>query len=130
MAVIENIRSVDVVPVRTQPVSQPNSEFSRERDAVDDLRPNEENAQVSAKAEPSPPPSEETLTKAVQQMNSFLSALNKRISFFFDEASGRNGVKVIDRKTHEVVKQIPPEEVLKTAARIRQMVGALLDEIA
>jgi len=35
---------------------------------------------------------------------------------------------VIDNKTQEVVKELPPTEILEVVARIRQMVGLLLDK--
>jgi flagellar protein FlaG len=131
VAAIENIRSVDVRSLRTQPVTQATPEAPSERQAIQTPgSQQEEPSQNSTKPESASSPSYDTVSNAVTQMNRFLNALQKDISFFFDEASGRNGVKVVDRQTGEVLKQIPPEEVLKTAARIREMVGALLDERA
>jgi flagellar protein FlaG len=131
MAVIENIRPVDVTPLRTQPVAPASPDRSREQETSSSIKLVEDRSESSADLEqPTVRPSNETVAKAVDQMNQLLDVLNKDISFFFDEASRRSGVKVIDRQTHEVLKQIPPEEILKTAARIREMVGALLDERA
>ena len=39
-------------------------------------------------------------------------------------------VKVINIDTDEVIKELPPEDVLDTVARIREMIGLLIDERA
>ena len=39
-------------------------------------------------------------------------------------------VRVVNVFTDEVIKEIPPEEVLDTVARIREMIGLLIDERA
>jgi flagellar protein FlaG len=39
-------------------------------------------------------------------------------------------VKVVDVQNDEVIKEIPPEEVLDTVARIREMIGLLVDKRA
>jgi flagellar protein FlaG len=37
---------------------------------------------------------------------------------------------VINRQTHEVIKEIPPEQLLDMIARIWEMIGLLVDEKA
>jgi len=37
-------------------------------------------------------------------------------------------VKVVDLNTDEVIKELPPEEMLDLQARIHEMVGILIDE--
>jgi len=68
------------------------------------------------------------IEKTVEDMNSFLKSQRKTLSFFVDKDSGRYGVKVVDSKTNEIVKQIPPDEVLDIAAKIKDMIGALIDK--
>ncbi len=130
MAVVENIRPVEVTPLRTQPVTSSNPDRSRKQLATESLGVFRERSRDANEADRSSRLSHQTVSKAVDHMNRFLDVLNKEFSFFYDKASGRSGVKVIDRRTHEVLKQIPPEQILKTAARIREMIGALLDEMA
>jgi flagellar protein FlaG len=36
--------------------------------------------------------------------------------------------QIIDIKTEEVIKEMPPEEMLDLAAKIHKMVGLILDE--
>jgi len=37
-------------------------------------------------------------------------------------------VQIVDLKTQEVIKELPPEEMLDLEAKIHEMVGLLIDE--
>jgi len=52
------------------------------------------------------------------------------LSFRHDEELNRIIVQVVDSETREVVRTIPPEEVVNTLKNIRRAHGALLDEEA
>jgi len=39
-------------------------------------------------------------------------------------------VRVIDSASQEVIKEVPPEAVLEAVARVREIIGLLLDERA
>ena len=72
--------------------------------------------------------SPQELEKVVQDANKSLEQFkNKQIRFFVDKRTGKQGVRVVDAKTKKVIKQIPPEEMLELAARIREQIGALVD---
>lgn len=73
-------------------------------------------------------PTLEDLKQAAEVLEETVQAFNLRLSFILHEDSGRMQVRVIDNITSEVVKEIPPTEILEVAARIRKMVGVLLDE--
>lgn len=73
-------------------------------------------------------PDATAVRRAVDSVNSWLGSLRIRLSFEFHEGSGQMMVKVIDQESGEVVKEVPPLEVLETAARIREFVGLLLDK--
>lgn len=70
----------------------------------------------------------EDVRQATEALNETVRALNGRLSFVLHEESGRMQVRVIDNQTQEVVKEIPPTEVLEVVARIREMIGVLLDK--
>ncbi len=56
------------------------------------------------------------IDKAIAQIQAFLSDSKRQLTFERDEASGRMIVRVIDPESGEVVRQFPPEELLKIAA--------------
>jgi flagellar protein FlaG len=63
----------------------------------------------------------------LQGINEYLSETGSSLNFIRDEASGRSAVQVLD-ENGEVIRQIPPQELLDVYARIRDIVGILLDE--
>ncbi len=66
--------------------------------------------------------------RAVEEATIISEVLNERLSFSLDDASGRMYVQVIDTSTGEVLKQLPPEQLLQMLAQIREMIGLILDE--
>ncbi len=52
---------------------------------------------------------------------------NVDLHFSIHEATGRTFVKVINSDTGEMVREIPPEQILDLAAKIGEMMGILYD---
>lgn len=67
---------------------------------------------------------------AVESINGAMEHISRGLRFSIHEDTQRVMVKVVDVATQEVIKEIPPEDVLNTAARIREMIGLLIDEQA
>ena len=61
----------------------------------------------------------EKLDKEILQLNLKLDQSQSTLHFEKDEKSGRTVIKVIDRGTHEVIKQIPSDAFLEQSARIK-----------
>lgn len=72
----------------------------------------------------------ETLKDASEQLNEVVRIFQKDLSFSVDETTDRLVVKVIDRVTGEVIRQVPPETMLEALGKIHEMLGLLLDEHA
>lgn len=66
--------------------------------------------------------------EAKDQVNRALEQLNVKLSFKLNRDLDRMIVKVVNRESGEVVRQIPPEEMLEIAKRMEEMGGILLDE--
>jgi len=69
-----------------------------------------------------PPVVQETsaeVREAVSQINEFVQRVQRDLSFNMDEASGRTVIKVIDRESGDLIRQIPSEEVLAIASHLR-----------
>lgn len=58
---------------------------------------------------------------AVSDVNSFLQSQTRQLNFSIDEKSQRSVVKVTDSDTGDVIRQLPSDEVLKLAARIKDL---------
>ena len=58
--------------------------------------------------------------RIVQQMNDFISSINKGLSFRVDEESGRDVVTIYEADTGDIIRQIPDEEMLEILRRLRE----------
>jgi len=72
--------------------------------------------------------SEQPQAATIAEVDNALNVVNKAaifeqrsLSFMVDEASGRSIIKVIDRSTDQLIRQIPSEELLKVAQDIKRL---------
>lgn len=63
----------------------------------------------------------------VNDLNETVQLLNTSLSFSVDGDTGKTVIKVMNSTTHEVIRQIPAEEMLRVAARMRDLLGVLFD---
>jgi flagellar protein FlaG len=62
----------------------------------------------------------ESLQSAVAQINDYMQHVERSLQFTIDEASGKDVVTVLDKKTEEIIRQFPSEEVLVIARQIAE----------
>lgn len=70
------------------------------------------------------------LNRAVKKINEFVQTSASDVQFSVDEGTGIRVVKVVDRATKDVIRQIPSEEVLKIANALDQLQGLLIRQQA
>ncbi len=68
----------------------------------------------------------ERIRKAVEQLNKNLS--HSSAVFGIHEATNRVMIKIIDKDTQEVIKELPPEKTLDMIAKVWELAGILVDE--
>lgn len=68
----------------------------------------------------------EKLRKAVEAMNKKLA--NSEAVFGIHEDTNRVMIKLVDKNTKEVIKELPPEKTLDMIAKVWEMAGILIDE--
>jgi flagellar protein FlaG len=64
----------------------------------------------------------------VQEIELAASTLNKRLRYSINRELNQVVVKVIDRNTDKVIKELPPEALQRLHVRIREAIGLLIDE--
>jgi flagellar protein FlaG len=69
-----------------------------------------------------------TLQSALSRMTEHVQNLQRALQFSVDEESGETVVRVVDSETKELIRQIPSEELLAIANRLRSTAGVLLAE--
>lgn len=72
--------------------------------------------------------SREQLQDAIKSSNKMIFGDDNRFEFKIHDRTGRMIVKLIDKKTDEVIKEIPSEKILDLVASIWDLVGVLVDE--
>jgi flagellar protein FlaG len=72
--------------------------------------------------------SPEVLEEVIKNLKEKLSMLNTQLQIQIDKDTDIVVVKVIDKKTKEVIRQIPPEYVLKIAKYLDEIAGLLFSE--
>lgn len=72
----------------------------------------------------------EALAKAVERMEEFINRVGRDLQFSLDDRTGKTVVTVYVRGTEDVVRQIPPDEMLALAARMKEAQGILFNEQA
>ncbi len=56
---------------------------------------------------------QENVEAAVKHMNEYIQSTQRDLSFSYDKSSGETVVKVLDRVTQQVIRQMPDETFLK-----------------
>lgn len=87
-------------------------------------------AQSSPQPATTPVPTSEAVGQAVQSLRELVEPLAQNLQFSIDDDTGRTVVKVVDGSTHEVLRQIPAEEVLQITRALDRFKGLLLKQQA
>lgn len=94
---------------------------SKQREHVAQKGPPNEEEQAS--------PDKAVLSEIAKGIEPRISVLrDTEISFSINKNSGKMIIKIIDKDTDEVIRQIPPEEMMRVMARMTEIVGRLMDE--
>ena len=70
---------------------------------------------------------QEIIEKLKEKINKLISQWNIQLDFSIDKDLDKVIVKVKDRDTGKVIRQIPPEEMLRIAKSLEELSGLLLD---
>ncbi len=71
-------------------------------------------------------PTNEQIKKAVEQMNKKMA--DSEAVFGVHEDTNRVTIKIVNKDTKEVIKELPPEKTLDMIAKVWEMAGILVDE--
>lgn len=70
--------------------------------------------------------SSDQIKQAVEKLNK--SMVNSEAVFGIHEKTNRVTIKIIDKETKKVIKELPPEKTLDMIAKVWEMAGILVDE--
>lgn len=72
--------------------------------------------------------SDKKLKDAITQANNKMKQSRTSCEFSYHEEINRVSIRVIDRETKEVIREIPPEENLKMIEKMWEIAGLMLDQ--
>ncbi len=78
---------------------------------------------------------ESNQTTAAQQIEAAIKSANRKArfgntnaQFTYHEKTKRISIKIFDKETNELIKEIPPEETLEMISKMWELAGLLVDE--
>lgn len=86
----------------------------------------ESNTQGDSKQNDNAQTDSESVKRAVEDMNKKM--VNSEAVFGIHEGTNRVTIKIVDKQTKEVIKELPPEKTLDMIAKVWEMAGLLVDE--
>ena len=71
---------------------------------------------------------ESQIRNAIENANKKLKFTRTKCELTYHEDINRVAIKVIDKETEEVIREIPPEETLELVKKLWEMAGIIIDE--
>jgi flagellar protein FlaG len=71
-----------------------------------------------------------SLEEAVKHLADFVASASSEISFSIDQSSGTQVVKIMDKNSHDVIRQIPSEEAIHLAQALDKLQGLFVKDKA
>ena len=71
---------------------------------------------------------EKSVNLMTKELNALMSRINCDLEFSYNKEVNVMSVKMIDRKTQEVLKEMPPESMIKHMMAAKDWLGAFLDK--
>ena len=73
---------------------------------------------------------EKSVNQMTKELNKLMSKINCDLEFQYHKEVNVMSVKMIDKNTKEVLKEYPPEDMIKGMIKAREWLGAFLDRNA
>ena len=87
---------------------------------------------VSAQEEPAhhEPLTEEQTAYITEQLNEIMRNINVDLQFQYHKEVNFMSVRMLDKKTGEVLREVPPEAMVEHMIKVHDWIGAFLDKTA
>ena len=70
---------------------------------------------------------EKAVNEMTKELNKLMSKINCDLEFQYHKEVNLMSVKMIDKATQEVIKECPPEDMIKGMIKAKEWIGAFLD---
>ena len=69
-----------------------------------------------------------TIDNTISATNSKIKMSNTQLQYSIDEETQRISIKIIDKDTDKVIREVPPDETLEAIKKIWEIAGIIVDE--
>ncbi len=73
---------------------------------------------------------ENSVSLMTEELNELMNKINCDLEFHYNKEVNMMSVKMIDKRTQDVIKEFPPEEMIENMMKARDWLGAFLDKNA
>ncbi len=73
-------------------------------------------------------PDREEMAELAGRLNTAVDSTNARLSFSYNDKANRIVVKVINTQTNEVIREVPPKDVIRLLEHMKEYMGIMVDE--
>ena len=70
----------------------------------------------------------ESMVNTLNSVGESVGNVDRRMSFYYNEKANRVVMKIMDTQSNEVVKEIPPKEMVRLLESIHEFIGMFVDE--
>lgn len=135
---IMSVQAQSYVPAKTAEVpvekadtnataaTQAAEKVDRTTGVVENAKAKNEGQNEEGQQQKSPLSETEQIRRAVEKMQKNMP--NSEAVFGIHEGTNRVTIKLVDKNTKEVIKELPPEKTLDMIAKVWEMAGILVDE--
>ena len=72
--------------------------------------------------------SESSVSQMTEVFNDLMDKINCDVEFKYNKEADMLNVKMVDKKTNEVIKEFPPEEMIENMIKAKDWLGAFIDK--
>jgi flagellar protein FlaG len=112
----------DYTNISVQPANQVDKTTKVVENTEEKGKPDSQNQSTEQQAA-----TNDQIKKAVEQLNKKM-VNNSEAIFGIHEETNRVTIKIVDKDTKKVIKELPPEKTLDMIAKVWEMAGILVDE--
>lgn len=112
--------------VESAPTSTPTPASTPEVSRAESVTVTPEKPDAQEKGDKQGEASEEAIRKAVSSINKH--ANGTEAVFGFHEKTNRVTIKIVDKETKDVIREVPAEKTLDLIAKVWEMAGLMVDE--
>jgi flagellar protein FlaG len=105
-----------------QATTDPNAVNQRTDDAGSKEKTNENSTEIKKKL------TKKDVNTMTSALNDFMKNLNCDLEFKYYDKLNQLTVKMVDSRTHETIKEFPPEEIMKAMIKTKEWIGVFLDK--